>query len=253
MRDKMKKKIFGTLILSVLILLPFADMAFANSVNNTDGSGQYYKISTYIEDGLVRYSLDGDGKNKELEKEILEGFLDQEYDYDKETDISNKKIKVNDDQISPSATIFYEHTNSDKVTGKDSRNTNAQVTSYAKAVWTRPKAFDLNLETTGYTKGWWGASNPTHADKFIFNQSYSVSGSNLSISIGWPPSATFNSDKSNGAWQSEPINNVYNHTVSYAKMKANSSVAIYSVTFTDTVDIYVPGNTYRPTASIYLD
>lgn|GEM_PF-6549025 len=88
-------------------------------------------------------------------------------------------------------------------------------------------------------------STPYYADKMVFNQSYSVSSGTLTVTGGWGSGASlsYNPSKSEGSWKSEPITSTFNETVSKPNMVFSSGTALYSVTFSDTVDIYIPGNT----------
>lgn len=156
--------------------------------------------------------------------------------------------------LTPFGLSCTDHTSSDKKEGSDSRSSYAKVTNYAKAVW-KDTFWTCQASTSGYTTGYWSGSTPYYADKMVFNQSYSVSSGTLTVTGGWGSGASvsYNPSKSEGSWKSEPITSTFNETVSKPNMVFSSGTALYSVTFSDTVDIYIPGNTYRPSASVYLN
>lgn len=192
------------------------------------------QLKTYNDDGVIITAVADDGKqDKEKVKEYLDDFV----------------VASGDAQ----AAVFYNHTNCGTKTGTDSRNTNAQSTTSVNAKWSGAEWFPIRLDTTGHQSAFWAGSNPYNANKIILNQSYDINGTSLSVTLSWPPGASFNKDKSSGSWQSQPISNTYSASASHPNTTVTSNIAIYSCTYTDTADIYIGSTIYRPSSSVYLN
>lgn len=188
------------------------------------------------------------------------GYTSKDYSPEIENEIDKMmEDKMNQDlaglensnnQVQSRQLIWHSHTDSGTHTGMDSRNTNARSQTTAKGIWGYKNPFVGQLDTAGSSKGEY--AGPSTPSKIVLNQSYVINGTQLSVSVSLPPSASYSADKSTGSWQSQPLTNRKIVTASYPTMRATTTVGITSVTFTDTADIYFGGTIYRPTSRVTL-
>lgn len=178
-------------------------------------------------------------------------------DSKKENAIDRALIKQVDKNLncknSPTAQISqiiaYNHTAKKTKRSKDSRNKAARSYSYGKAVFSNP--LKPTVKVSGYSKGYYtGKKKPS---KIVLNQRSTISRNSISLSISNSTvGGSISHTNKSVTFKSYPLKKTKSASASYATFKASSYVAIYSVTCTDTADIYIGNNIYRPSSSIKL-
>lgn len=244
-------KISKLLLLSCLlsaIVIPSQSHAYGNE----SGKTELLEARTVVLSPEVNNSK---GYELEIQKsgdQVIYGFKDVPVEDRKEAmKYLNSLIDARSTQT-PSAKASLQSTSTIDLTsngsyygnnfGEDSRNGNAQNYSFVNldfnvGFWT------ATMDSTGgQSASWFGTGNPT---QIVFNESASYSG--VSVTVGWPPSATGSSTSK--SWSSQPVTG-NPASATHAPLHASSATGIYSATFSDTADIYLSSTIYRPTTYI---
>lgn len=225
------------LLLSLTLSLPANNMIYAQDQDTQRVNTRMVNLSESLSDDLTYEfveKVDDTGQ-------VIYGFKDVDVeDRKKAMDYINKKMSTVKPQGTKEVTVNNKPGKySGNVYGEDSRNSNAQSYSFVNAdyhynTWT--VGFDA---TGGQSGGWFGTGSPT---QIVFNESVTYSG--VTLTIGWPPSATGSSTSK--SWSSQPVTNLNPAGSSHADLSADG-VVLSSVQFVDTVDVYVNGQIYKPT------
>lgn len=240
----MKRGILAIILTVIIIFSIPHDAKAASLINNVNKNNITVKpikqerikldnenvitLETYDDNGITIYALTGETKNKDKANQYVRDYL-----------LKSGKAEA---------------TNTGWNSGYDSRNSNCESFTYVSANWYDESMSTVVLETSGYQQGILHGTTPAYADFMICNQSYNINGLFMTVTVSYPPTASFSSDKSSGTWQqSIPISHTYNVSASHPNLRTTSHIALTSCTYTDSVDMYIGANIYRPSSSVTLN